>query len=184
MHSIFLCRIKRFIILFLVGYTTTLLAVTDYQNESYDFGLRIGTGALSGIDNSVLPLLDISTDFYFLSPKIRMVFGVSYIYPNNNTNAFSVAGLQYLGIEYNFPFLKNMAQLGIKTTKTYLKNKSSAIDNNRSISVYLGYKHSLREHLDSYIQFGTIKKPVKEISSTIKIDDYSLLLQSGLVFYF
>lgn len=184
MHSIFSYPIKRLVLLCLVGYASVVLAQTPYDDETHDFGLRIGTGILSGIDHAVLPLVDIGTDFYFLSSDIRMVFGVSFIYPHSGTDAFSVAGLQYLGVEYNLPFLKNKAQIGIKTVKTYVKDASPDIKGNRNVALYVGYKHPLRQHVEYYVQVGAIRSPIKEVTGDITIESYGVLFRSGLEFYF
>lgn len=183
MYSTFFYHLKRFSLVLLVVCSSPTVAQTRYHDETHDFGFRIGTGALSGINNTVHPLVDISSDFYFLSSDLRMIFGVSFIYPNSGEAGFSVAGLQYLGLEYTFPFLNNAAQIGVKTAKTYLKDATD-IEGNRTLSLYLGYKHPLSQQTDYYVQLGIIRSPVKETTGDIKVDPYSMLFRTGIEVYF
>lgn len=172
----------KFFLILIMG-SPTLFANSRYSSASYDFGLRIGPGLITNVDKHSHPLFDISSDFRLFKDKLRMVFGVSFIYPNANSDLFSVAGLQYVGLEYQFPFLKNRGQIGLKMTKSYIKNAAPQIQQNRSITLYLGYKHPLKNHLDLMIQSGLAKSPFKLATSTNQ-DLYSLLLRSGFIFYF
>jgi len=183
MYFTFYYRVKRLALLFFVLATSILLAQTRYYDETHDFGLRTGVGFISGIDHVVHPLFDISSDYYFLSSDLRMTFGVSFIYPNQESDSFTVAGLQYLGVEYNIPFLRNVAQVGFKMTKTYLKDATD-IDGSRGLSLYLGYKHPLSLQTDYYVQLGMLRNLVKEVTGDVPVDPHSLFFQTGVEYYF
>ena len=108
---------KNFIIVFSLIYVFFSPALRA-EDESRDFGIRVGIGVMQGIDNTILKSLSTYADMYLLNPTTRMLFGLS-LYNMGQTGIPTMA-LQSIGVEQNFAIPVGQIFLGMLYNKSYL----------------------------------------------------------------
>ena len=106
---------RLFIILVFIFLTYQIEASKTVKN---DFGLRITTGTISGINNEIKPQVSIISDFYCLSSDLRMIFGPTLIIATDSTMPPTV--LHQIGLEYNIKTTLSTIIIGTRYFKSFI----------------------------------------------------------------
>jgi hypothetical protein len=162
----------------------TPLASPGAEDENRDFAIRVGAGAIQGIDNTVLPEISAYADMYLWSQSLRLIFGFSmYEASRVDIPTFSI---QSIGIEQNFSLGTGEFFLGALYNKAYISKENSGFDPQRGASFQLGYKYPLQQYLDLVFTLGQQYQPFKIInnSSSIKLNDKTIFSRIAMQWYF
>ena len=152
------------------------------EDDTRDFGIRVGAGAMQGIDNLTLKALSVYADMYLLNPTTRMIFGFS-LYDMKQTEIPTMA-IQSIGLEQNFDLPVGQFLLGVLYNKTYLR-KESIFDPKRGLSFHTGYKYPLALYQDLVFTVGQQYKPLSlRQASNTKLDDKTWYAGLALEWYF